>query len=354
LYLSWLWSCPAAGAGPAARTDNSAAGHLRSGVDLYIAGQIEAARAQFSASVDRLHTPRALAYLIVTDSRLGNCDTAAELHRWLNRAELDPVLRRAVAAATGPDGCAIPDDAKWRCNIRLRVTSEPPQVRISTTQRGDGPSQSDRGRAPVLVNGLCPGHITLTARRSRFRTSTKLLLLEPGRDAQIALKLAPIPADDYYRSLRKYGGLGVVFGTMGGGGEGGRWHLGDAFSVGGQLMAMLPFDLRAIATMSYLRSGGEGGLDQHALSLRGQAAINRTLHWGPPGPGLDSRWLTLGVGGGAELLLGTPRGVQGFVDGWLHVFWFSFRGFVGVGSSFGLGKEVAWSYGMETSVILYL
>jgi hypothetical protein len=339
-----------------ALVDTSAAGYARRGMDLYALGRYEAARAELTRSVEALPTPRVVAWLLLTLSQLGACDEVAERARWLNPAELDATLRAGLEVALGPQGrCPLPPGVRYRCDGKVDVTTSPTGAMVSSAQRGDGQAARTFGPSPVHVDGLCPGSAVIRAEAWRHAPAARVLTIAPGGQRAVHLELEPESDARFFDRYRKTGVLGASLSVLRARREGRpAWAFADAASVGVHVHGMIMTEFRAGAGLHALRTPAVGGGDNHALIARLRGEWTLPLWRRLPLPGADARWLSLAFGAGGDAMLGTPRGVLGFVDASVHLLWLTLRAHAGMG--WGLGSELglARSAGVEVTCALYL
>lgn len=333
---------------------------IKQGMDRFIVGDLEGARISFLQAFENLVSPRAVAYIILVDARLGKCDEAREMTLWLDTSSLSQELRAGVQAvfAPGTGTCPFPDgemfDTRYRCTGSVHVVSYPEGGEVWTSHRGMGPGVKLWGNAPIDITGVCPGDLALRVRLAMHEEVIRTVRVKPGEHLTVEVRLLAIDPNEYYDRFRAPIGFGAGVSTFAGAAEDGTtWNIGKGISVGPSMTVQWR-ELRVKGELHYMQIPGGTRAWRRAGVLRGHLEYAFPLHRMVPLPTLDSRVISIGLGAGAALMMWDPRAIGGSVDATIHMYWLTLRGFYSRAWGFNTGAGISWTAGFEVAVDFYL
>ena len=335
---------------------------LRQGLDLFLLGRYGEARERFQAEVDHMVSPRAVAYLILTDVRLGRCEEAWELLNWLDPTSVSEELWKGIVIefSPGKGACAPPAgfkgsvDSVFRCDGHVLVDSNPKGASISYSQLYRGPMMIETGPTPIDLRNLCPGNLQILVTKWGYEPKGLGVRLKPDDDLAVVVDLDAYDRDEFLDRFRKPVVFGVEWISFAGRTEDGRrWGLFDGFSVGPS-MSILLRDFRLSAQLHYMRIPGKQSGFRHAAVARARAQYAFPIYRAGPYPMLDSRVISVAFGLGAEAMVWNPVGLGGFVDLEVQLYWVTLRAFYSRDWGLTTGRGIEWTSGFGTSANIYL
>jgi hypothetical protein len=331
------------------------------GIDLYTNGNYEEARTLLVAAYERVPADRTLAYLIIVETHLGMCDGAEERTLSLNLERINAALAAHLKSRfREPNRCALPAgnalfaNSDIRCNLTLKVTSDPPDAEVWGFVLGEASGQIYYGRTPLVLDELCPGKRRFNLKKFGYRQQGEMVLVSATDEDDIHLELEAYPRAAFIDRYRKYASVGVDLRLPAGELENGnRFELGSSLAVDAHLsMAVRNFWMTA--SVGYLPLALDGG--ERLNVLEGKAVLEYVL---PllrmfPFPTSNTTVLSANVGLGGSLMGWDRWGAGGLVQGGLSIFWVSIKGFYYLGTSLGNESAVRSMGGLTLGIDIYL
>lgn len=326
------------------------------GMDLVVAGRTAEGREHLQKSLDILFSQRVLAYLIILDCRLKQCERARSLLAWLNTREISPAIFHELAAQFQSGG-GCPGEVGngnaianlYKCDARVRVESDPPGATVQSLQRGEGMGYLEWGATPVERVGLCPGDLQIELRKWGYQESYRSIRLAPHANEVQIFHLVQHDRDTFLDSYRRTAALGVSSRWMLGGTDG-VWRSEPAFTVGPAISTWMR-EFRLTGELHY-RHTPAGSRDGAVARVYAEYAF--PLMRSDPLPTLDTRPINLFAGLGGEASGWSPRSMGGSIHAGVHLYWLTVGGYYTAGLGLWDGRLYHWSAGVMTSVFIYL
>ncbi|MBL6975886.1 MAG: hypothetical protein ISR64_09165 [Deltaproteobacteria bacterium] len=303
-----------------------------------------------------------MAYLILTDIRLGHCEEAWDLLEWLDPKSVDEKLWKGIVdefssgkgACAPPAGFTGPVDSVFRCDGHVRVDSDPEGAGVSYTQLYKGPMMIETDPTPIDIRNLCPGNLQILLTKWGYEPKGLGIRLKPDDNLAVAVDLTAYDRDEFLDRFRKPVVFGVEWISFAGRSEDGkRWGLFDGFSVGLSVSLLLR-DFRLSGQLHYLRIPEKQSGFRHAAVARARAQYVFPIYRDGPHPLLDSRVISVSLGLGAEAMVWDPVGLGGFVDLEIQIYWVTLRAFYNRDWGLTTGRGIEWTSGFGTSANICL
>ena len=366
----WLAAAPAGRAQPAPaqgvrHTSDEAAPSARvlaaRGIDAVTGGKYEQARSLLLSAHERVPADRTLAYLILAETHLGMCESAQQRVGLLDLQRIQPTLVehlksrfQAGAVCESPEGAGLFVESTRRCDLTLKVISEPPDAEVWGFVLGETTGQIYYGRTPLEVDDMCPGQRQFTLKKFGYRPMGKMVSLGAAEVEEIHLRMEAYPRAAFIDRFRKYASVGAALTVPGGETEdGGQFLFGESVAVDANLSLAIQ-NFWFTGSLGYLPLQMEDG-DAHRV-LEGKAVmeyvwpLTRML----PFPTSNSTIFSANFGLGASVMGWDLWGAGALAQGGISVFWLDVSGFYYRGTSLGNGSAVRTMYGLTVGLDFYL